>query len=260
MPDRIPTFKPPWVNRRPKRRDARPSAAARGYCSKGWKLTRAEVLVRDAYQCQSCGAVVHGRNAHVDHIVRKSIVNSDKASGLQTLCSSCHSKKTVAEEKGEHGRWSPHPSWIPRACIPVTLVCGTPAAGKNTYIDKHKGENDLVIDVDEIASGMAGSGLHAWGLKHLGPAMRRRNEILAGLHKPEARKHGRAWLIAIEPEGKWRQWWVDKLGCDSVVVIATPAHVCDARIMTDPDRSSRALSAREWWASYTPRHGDSVLR
>jgi 5-methylcytosine-specific restriction protein A len=95
MPDRIPTFRPPWINRRPSARApdvARPNAHQRGYCSAGWKAARREVLLRDAYQCQMCGACVSGRRAHVDHIVPKREGGSDEVSNLRTLCVSCHSK------------------------------------------------------------------------------------------------------------------------------------------------------------------------
>ncbi len=96
MPDRLPTFKPPWIGRPKRLRPAdtnRPSAAARGYCSQGWKAARREVLLRDGYQCQSCGALVQGKRAHVDHIVPKSKGGSDEPSNLQVLCVSCHSTK-----------------------------------------------------------------------------------------------------------------------------------------------------------------------
>lgn len=96
MPDRLPTFKPPWIARSKRARAPdtnRPSATARGYCSPGWKAARREVLVRDGYQCQTCGALVTGRNAHVDHIVAKSQGGGDEVSNLQVLCVSCHAKK-----------------------------------------------------------------------------------------------------------------------------------------------------------------------
>ena len=95
MPDRLPTFKPPWVGqrKRPRAPDTnRPSATARGYCSTGWKAARREVLLRDNYQCQVCKAVVAGKRAHVDHIVPKSQGGSDEVSNLRCLCVSCHSK------------------------------------------------------------------------------------------------------------------------------------------------------------------------
>jgi 5-methylcytosine-specific restriction endonuclease McrA len=95
MPDRLPTFKPPWVGqrKRPRAPDTnRPSATVRGYCSAGWKAARREVLLRDNYQCQVCKAVVAGKRAHVDHIVPKSQGGSDEVRNLRCLCVSCHSK------------------------------------------------------------------------------------------------------------------------------------------------------------------------
>lgn len=265
MPDRLPTFKPPWVGqrKRPRAPDTnRPSASARGYCSAGWKAARREVLLRDGYQCQVCRRVVSGRSAHVDHIVPKSQGGSDLVSNLQALCRGCHSKKTAREQHSETRpeKWTLHPKWMPRACIPVTLVCGPPASGKSTYVEQHKGKCDLVVDLDVIAAEMAGTTLHAWGLKWLGAAVRKRNDMLANLRKEDAKRYERAWLIVTEPKAEDRQWWVDRLGVSRVVVIETDAAKCEARMMTDEERSSRCGSALTWWKTYTPRIGDEVVR
>lgn len=100
MPDRLPTFRPPWVGQR-KRRDAvkRDQTAGR-YQTKGWQLARRQRLLMDNWQCQLCGRVVTGRNAHVDHIQPKSAGGSDFMENLRTLCRSCHSRKTVMEDQG----------------------------------------------------------------------------------------------------------------------------------------------------------------
>lgn len=260
MPDRLPTFKPPWISQRKRVRPPdtnRPSATARGYCSPGWKAARREVLVRDGYQCQTCGKLVTGKNAHVDHIVRKTELASDEIDGLQTLCASCHGKKTRREMHGraDDSRYTMHPAWLKPSVIPVTLVCGPPAAGKNAYVDQHKGRHDLVVDVDAIASSMARTTTHAWGVKWLPQAIRRRNAVLGTLSTDEARRYGRAWVLVGEPDAERRQWWVDTLGVE-VVVVETPADTCEARIATDPDRSGQAGKARAWWSAYTRRHGD----
>lgn len=219
------------------------------------------MLVRDNYQCQMCGAVVTGRNAHVDHIVRKADLPSDETTGLQTLCASCHSKKTRREMRGaESGaKWTMHPEWIGRSLIPVTLVCGPPASGKSTYVDTHKGHADLVIDLDVIASGMSRTSMHAWGAKWLGSAVRKRNELIGSLSKSDALRHGKAWLVVAEPEAEKRQWWVDRLGCSRVVVVESPASQCEARIASDAERSMQAGRASQWWAAYTRRDDDERL-
>jgi len=101
MPDRIPTFRPPWINRRPRRRSGigRDQREA-GYGRRAWRLARAERLAIDNWQCQQCARVVSGREAHVDHVVPKSAGGSDLMDNLRTLCRSCHSRKTVREEQG----------------------------------------------------------------------------------------------------------------------------------------------------------------
>ena len=106
MPDRLPTFKPPWLNRKPKRRDhAKRDQTAAGYSRRAWQLARQERLVLDNWQCQDCGRVVTGREAHVDHVIAKAQGGSDYMDNLRTLCRSCHSRKTVREEQG--GRFGP---------------------------------------------------------------------------------------------------------------------------------------------------------
>lgn len=101
MPQRIPSHKPPRVPGRQRRDDsARPSAAARGYCDTAHRKWRQAVLTRDAWACRACGRVCSGdREAHADHIVpvsaggeRYSLDNG------QTLCASCHGRKTRAEQ------------------------------------------------------------------------------------------------------------------------------------------------------------------
>ena len=98
-------FRPPWVNRRPKR-DAMPrNQAAAGYGRRAWKLARQERLVLDNYQCQDCGRVVSGREAHVDHVVPVVAGGLSTMDNLKTRCRNCHSRKTVREEQG--GRFGP---------------------------------------------------------------------------------------------------------------------------------------------------------
>lgn len=64
--------------------------------TKRWKALRLEILRRDGFQCVQCGA--RGR-LEVDHIkpVRTHPELSYEPSNLQTLCPSCHTRKTRIE-------------------------------------------------------------------------------------------------------------------------------------------------------------------
>lgn len=100
MPDRLPTFRPPWINRKPKR-DAMPrNQTEAGYGRRAWRLARQERLAIDNWACQDCGRIVTGREAHVDHVVPKAKGGSDLMDNLRTLCRSCHSRKTVRDDQG----------------------------------------------------------------------------------------------------------------------------------------------------------------
>ncbi len=79
----------------------RQSSARRGYNREWREKIRPEVLGRDGYKCQSCGANLMGKKqAHVDHIVPLARGGTNDIDNLQTLCASCHSTKTVKEDGG----------------------------------------------------------------------------------------------------------------------------------------------------------------
>lgn len=60
----------------------------------GWARLRKRVLARDGFRCRMCGGV--GR-FEVDHIRPLHLGGGDGLDNLQTLCRSCHFKKTAAE-------------------------------------------------------------------------------------------------------------------------------------------------------------------
>lgn len=80
----------------------RGSAAARGYASAEWRRARAEWLQAHPI----CADPFHrhrGRQVpgtHVDHRRAKRAGGADEAGNFQTLCSSCHSSKTVRFDGG----------------------------------------------------------------------------------------------------------------------------------------------------------------
>ena len=76
----------------------RGSAAQRGYDS-GWRRVRLRQLRRDP-TCRICRTVGRYRLAtEVDHITRRQDGGSDEPENLQSLCKSCHSRKTMLERR-----------------------------------------------------------------------------------------------------------------------------------------------------------------
>ena len=72
------------------------------YTSKKWKDIRLKVIKRDNWRCQKCNCLCLGKSKgqpspNVDHILeRKEHPELAFSMGnLETLCSSCHSKKTI---------------------------------------------------------------------------------------------------------------------------------------------------------------------
>lgn len=71
-----------------------------------WKALRKLVLARDGHRCQSCGRLVAGKQAHVDHRYNDAATNRGRdLSTLWLLCADCHSEKTAAEQTGRN--WEP---------------------------------------------------------------------------------------------------------------------------------------------------------
>lgn len=255
MPDRLPTFRPPWINQRTRQaRDERPSSHARGYGGRGWHLTRRQCFLRDNYQCQHCGQIVFGKAAHCDHIKPKAQGGSDLLSNVQTLCSTCHQIKTNKESIGKD-YCSLRPDWIRSPNVPVTVVCGAPASGKSSYVRSKKKPGDMVIDLDAIASKLDGSTEHAWSFDVLNKAIQKRNKMLDALADAS---HTKAWFIVCEPSAAHRGWWRDKLKARTVV-IETPAHVCEQRIAADKERIRQIGNADGWWQLYSRSPLDEVI-
>lgn len=103
MPKRVAAFSARGFSQKPLIRKAsevnRPTASARGYNSKSWYALRKQALLRDEYQCRSCGRVCAAKGeVQVDHIVAKQDGGLDCLANLQVLCIRCHGIKTKQEQ------------------------------------------------------------------------------------------------------------------------------------------------------------------
>jgi 5-methylcytosine-specific restriction protein A len=78
------------------------------YRSKAWLAARAAVLKRDGYRCAT--PYCRNRATHVDHI--RPIADGGAGldpTNLQSLCASCHSRKTTRADGGFGNRRRPEP-------------------------------------------------------------------------------------------------------------------------------------------------------
>jgi 5-methylcytosine-specific restriction protein A len=93
MPRRIASWQ---ADRRRPKKESRPTAAARGYCSAAWRRTRLTVIARDGGVCCFCGCVITEK-AQVDHIVEKSKGGTDALENLRLCCLPCHARRHASE-------------------------------------------------------------------------------------------------------------------------------------------------------------------
>ncbi|MDP0925710.1 AAA family ATPase [Paracoccus onubensis] len=232
----------------------RGTKAAKGQDGLRWKI-----LTRDLFTCQWCGDAGQPPSKLVADHIRPHTGNGDlfwDEDNIQCLCKSCHDGKKQALERADKAA-AIHPKWIEPSLIPLTIVCGPPASGKTHYVNMNAGINDLVIDLDVIASRLSGEPLHGWDrTKWLNAALWQRNNMLGSLSK--ARKHNAAWLIVSEPKARHRQWWVDTMKPKQVIVLEVDERQCMANAANDGDRDLSEVDriATQWWANYQRRVGD----
>lgn len=251
-----------------------------------WQRMRLQQL-RDEPLCRYCaetGRIVPA--TVVDHIVphrggRDLAFDQDN---LQSLCAHCHNSTKQRQERvappvvGIDGwpvderhmaytgelrspiRFSPELFWpknLRPSAIPLTIVCGPPAAGKSTYVADRAKPGDVVIDLDSIVREMGGSARSTDdGLRKR--ALAERNRRLRGL--ADRQPGASAWYIATCANADTRRQWAAMLRPVAVIVIATPMIECLRRVWRDPERaafgSMQARLIKKWWAQYTPWAGN----
>lgn len=237
------------------------------YGTERWKELRQRILARDLYTCQKTGVLLTGKypapdSAVVDHKIPH---RGDPAlfwdeSNLQAVSKKYHDSIKQAIEKADQVA-AIHPKWLRPSTIPLTIVCGPPASGKSTYVKQEAGPNDLIIDLDVIASEISGEPLHGWDRdRWLNAALFRRNDILGDLSRPS--QYRAAWLIVSEPKAKHREWWQHTLKPQEIIVLETPEAMCIANAQREGGRDQKrtADAIVRWWFEYDPRRGERVIR
>ena len=235
----------------------RGTTTERGYGA-SWRKIRDQVLAEEPC-CRICAAKgMTTASEEVDHVMPKSKGGTDARANLQGVCNECHKLKTAREDSSVRGRYAALiPDWLKPSVIPLTIVCGPPAAGKSTLIREHASLRDIVIDLDEIIEQLSGRGRYEDRSCWVGRALRYRNELLGALSRPS--RYDAAWFVTGAPRELERSRWSQLLLPKQVIVVDTPTHECIARIRADGSRANVAADQIEavvkWWSAYSSLPG-----
>jgi len=276
----------------------RGSARQRGYDSR-WERARL-VYLRQFPLCVKCEASgLFVAATVVDHIVPHrgdQVLFWDSENNWQSLCKSHHDSEKQSEERlgysprigadgwpldpahpantgkspTQHGNAVTHPRWFRPVYVPLTIVCGAPGSGKSYYVRQHAGPKDRIICFDIIACRLFGQGeatrTHAkLDSAMVGQVLRARNEELADLMRASAREAwSAAWLVVTEPTAEGREWWAEHVKPVQIVVMATPAATCKARVASDATagdarHSTVDASIDRWWSAFSKRAQDTLV-
>lgn len=227
----------------------RPSAPQRGYDA-DWRAVRRQYLAaHPVCSHEGCGE----RAVEVDHIqsVRDAPALRLRWSNLRGYCAEHHRARTMRDQVNVSSEYAERarPSDLQPSRIPVVIVCGAAGSGKSTYVQQHAGPDDLVIDLDVIRAGLAGTAIHEPNPDYTRAALDKRNDMLRSLATD--RKHKRAWFIVSAPDKGERLWWRDHLKAERVVVMDTTLDECKRRIMRDYRRVGQRVRmihlAEDWF-------------
>lgn len=210
-------------------------------------------LFRSEPLCRLCAAKGLVRVAEErDHIVPLAQGGTDSDDNVQPLCKPCHREKSMAEAIRGRGAFGygvqAMPKWMPRALVPVVVVCGPPASGKTTYVAERAAPGELILDLDVMASELSGKPLYHATREEAMAALRERNNRLSELARSPSCL--RAWLIVTAGTPEHREFWAGLYG--QPTVLWTPKSECVARIKADdrrpPDVKRRHINVvYDWW-------------
>lgn len=134
----------------------------------------------------------------------------------------------------------------------IKLVVGPPGAGKNTYVDKHKKNGDMVVDFDQIRGTVGGDMDLARSVRDL---MLKTAPLYQG---------GDVWVLRVKETATAddRKAYADKVGAQEVHVLATPAEQAKEWARKRDGDISNELSdvIDQWWSQYTVVESDLIVK
>ena len=227
---------------------------------------RHEALVAGLYTCVDCGHI--STSNEVDHEIPLEQGGPNHPSNYRVRCIPCHAAKSKRDgsarrdylpaDNQAHIQELLHPTTLKPSAIPLTIVCGPAGGGKSTFIKKHKGKADLIIDMDAIRAEL-GISSERWDAHTLERSLTRRNELLASLATAKA---PHAWFIVSAATNAEREWWRKMLQPQRLVVVLASQELCLHRIgeSRQGDRAARSIRATvKWWSEYSNASGHEVI-
>ncbi len=230
----------------------RPSASKRGYGRRHRK--QREIQLSKQPVCEEClkeGLVTAACIA--DHIIPISQGGDpDTPDNKQSLCESCHNRKTARESGFAKTAGVLRPS--------VTLVCGPPGSGKSSFVRKLHRWGDLVVDLDDLCVALSGLPMYDKPREIMPFVWDARDAVLRRLERPSEVR--RAWVIMMGARPSDRAKIRVRLQAE-VVILKPSMTECVRRIRADSRRADRwrhwdAL-VRRWWKDFEPAEGERVI-
>jgi predicted kinase len=88
--------------------------------------------------------------------------------------------------------------------VTATLVTGAPCSGKNTYVDQHRKEGDLVVDYDALMMALSGGQLHQHSREIRSYAYDARDAVLRRWMR---KRDTSIWVINSAPKRSMRDYY-----------------------------------------------------
>lgn len=139
----------------------------------------------------------------------------------------------------------------------VNVVWGPPAAGKSTYVEENKGENDLIYDFDALMRDISGLDIYDRNEHLISYLVDFRAQIIERLE--DEAQLDTAWLIVSFPEGELKED-LEALGAEFILVYEDK-ETCLQRIEDDERRKDKEEwkeAVENWFEKYEKQEAKAV--
>ena len=234
------------------------------YGSTAWRKTQAAYMESQNYVCERCGAtaqIVH----HKKPLTTANLHDVEIALGwnnLEALCRKCHAEEHKDREfisvKG--AEFDAEGNLIKQQSARVTIVWGPPGSGKSTYVAEHKGDKDLVLDLDYICAALIGepSDIYRDHYHVLDVALLIRDCLYTVIERREG-KWEKCFIVTSTANRYTVKALSDRLDAE-IVSMETSLDECIRRIYADNRRGNKkgkfAAIAKQWFEKNPPHHSE----